>query len=156
MQHDTAALHPAAREKLLERWLWTEESMGSTTAREGKPPSPLNYPHCMAKDHSHCCQEEPKGMAAPWMAHSQKRPVVFSVLCLTADQWGPETPVWASLVTTCTLHSKSGSPSISWASPASAETEVSQEPTPRPTLHYCAAGRKPCPNPVHLFFRVER
>jgi len=65
MQHDTAALHPAAREKLLERWLWTEESMGSTTAREGKPPSPLNYPHCMAKDHSHCCQEEPKGMAAP-------------------------------------------------------------------------------------------
>lgn len=66
MQHNgIAALHPATHEKLLERWLWTMESMESTAAREAGSPNPVNYPHRMAKDHLHCCQEEPKGMAAP-------------------------------------------------------------------------------------------
>lgn len=44
-----AAHHPAAQEKLLERWLWIKESMESATAKEVKPPDPVNHPHPMAK-----------------------------------------------------------------------------------------------------------
>lgn len=65
--HNTMAI--AACGKLLGRQQRTNQDMENTTTRVPKPPNPV--------DPLLCCQEEPKGMAAPWMARGQQNPVVL-------------------------------------------------------------------------------
>lgn len=48
MPWNTMALQPFIQQlmKSLETWLWTKESMETTTTRDMKSPNPVNWPHC--------------------------------------------------------------------------------------------------------------
>lgn len=77
-QHNgIAAHHRAAQEKLLERWLWTKESMESATAKEVKPPNPGNYLHCVAKTTSLPRRAKGNGCSLNGSLFVQKSPVVL-------------------------------------------------------------------------------
>lgn len=133
MQHNgTAALHPAAHEKLLggcgPRKAWK-------TLLQNKSNLPCELPTLHGQDHSSyiTAKKSPREwLLLEWL--TAKNVQLFSwVLSSIADQGDPKTPAWASPVTTCTHHSRFGSRSSSWASPAPDEIQkFSQKPKRQP------------------------
>lgn len=127
-RNGAAALHPAAHEKLL-GGRGPRKARKALLQNESNPPCELPALH--GQDHRSyiAAKKSPREwLLLEWL--TARNVQLFSwVLSSTADQGDPKTPGWASPVTTRARHSRFGSHSISWASPAPDETQkVSQKP----------------------------